>query len=209
LDIQKRAYEPSHSAQQQGFDLAMQNDWLFLNYTNFATRTLRLPCALTPYIGPLVNIVDPITGNQFCSGGVLASGEGIWAGKTNSYILKYIVDYGRPTGQYELDDQTNTLTVGVNPGVTANPGWREWFAQALAIEASSDIGGTSNLPEIDQAVSNGCCVAALRERVGQALAVLLSPRVGSTMSTAVKRDRCRPVALLLFRQVGRKFSSVL
>jgi len=58
------------------------------------------------------------------------------------------------------DTPTSTTTIGSNPGVVQKAGWREWFAQAFAIQANAptginDVGGTSNLPALDNAVSLG------------------------------------------------------
>lgn len=156
--------QPSHSANQAGFDLAMQNDWLSLDYATYP-GTLREPCWVkgqvpqggtqpATYTGPLVNLTDPYTSGAFCANGVLSSTEQIWAGKKNSYIIDNIADYPL-TETREIRYQSNTPTIGNTPGVTAQTGWREWFAQSFAIMAAADIGGASNVPVLDQVVKNG------------------------------------------------------
>jgi hypothetical protein len=170
--IDNNTGQPSHSATQVDFDKAVQNDWLDLDYeTGGYPFDPRQPCYVkgqvpaggttaATYTGPLVNTVDPLTGHQFCASGVLATGEGIWASKKNHEILQQVVNFGRPPNngsstQYEMNRETNSGTIGINNGVFVDTGWRELFAQSLAIEAKADITGTSNIPAIDNAVFNG------------------------------------------------------
>jgi hypothetical protein len=65
----------------------------------------------------------------------------------------------RPTSNLYYNGDTRLI--GNTPGYQTQTGWREWFAQSMAIQASSDTGATSNIPQLDQIVGSGFmgCIA--------------------------------------------------
>ncbi|MBX3152079.1 hypothetical protein KF728_18115 [Candidatus Obscuribacterales bacterium] len=148
------------------FDTAMQNDWLAMDYSfvssTEATSTRRNPCAVTT--GPLVGAINPITGLAFCSGGNFRTGDtfvGNNPATGKPYLTSEVLRDPRIDGQFvgaypygPALYQTDTPTIGV-PGYLEKIGWREWFAQAFAIQGRADTGSSSNLPELDKIVSNG------------------------------------------------------
>jgi hypothetical protein len=90
-----------------------------------------------------------------------------WGATTlNSAIINETADYPVAYTR-EQSYQNSTTTLGNNPGVVPKVGWREWFAQAFAIQANNpytnsnhqtvnpDIAGTSNLPFLDSLVNAG------------------------------------------------------
>ncbi len=149
--------QPSASTQ---FDLAMQNDILKLDWSDFATRTLRNPCAAG---GPLVNLIDPTTNNSFCTGTVV---ESKWqSGTTIVYVHTILqqtattISPSKPISTTrEISYQNSTGAIGNTPGQSQLAGWKEWFAQSFAIQVSKGLPPnqlTSNRPILDAVVANG------------------------------------------------------
>jgi hypothetical protein len=165
------------------FDIAVQNDFLNLEWYNLSAGQVRKPCwvqgqvpsdssngtTAAPYTGPLVGVTDPATitaqntqGYQFCNFGTMQSTSiNLWGSKTIPQIFQGIDGYNR--GQDDLKFDTDSGNLGFNPGIAYKTGWRELFAQAFAIQAKTDLNSTSNVPALDIAVLNGYfgCVAGL------------------------------------------------
>jgi len=170
--------QPSSTA---NYNLALQHDWLFLDYTTWVSKTnytRKPPCTLqteTALPGPLVGVTDPSTGNLYCSGGALAADESRWANKNNSYVLLYAANEmtGEPPEE-DYQDNTGTLGNNNNPEINAKAGWREYFAQSMAIMSANDVLGgasnisASNIPSLDLVVQNGyfSCTAGTGRTVG-------------------------------------------
>lgn len=161
------------------FDLALQNDWLFMDYVDFAqgVNGRRKPCTIRnpnvpgSYNGPLIGITDAGTHSLFCSGGGISQasknywGEANLDATLNSNLLWTFINgnAGLPATP-ELIWQQSQFTAGFNPGVLVKSGWREFFSQAFVIQAK-DVSTTSNIPELDQTVRNGyfSCTAGTGE----------------------------------------------
>jgi hypothetical protein len=151
----------TQSSSLSAFDLAMQHDWLTLNYTSWTSSTTfvkRDPCALFNGVkGPLTNIVDPGTGVQFCNGNTL---EAKWnfgqAGSAYQVISDILLD---PTVEgikgHGFIYQNLPLLIGGNPGYNSLAGWREWHSDAFAIVSIPDTGATQKVNVAQTLVSNG------------------------------------------------------
>jgi hypothetical protein len=172
--------QPSGST---AFDNAMQNDWYNLDYYAASGNDLqpRPPCytnvsalspaalqpAIQPANGPLVGLADPNNSNaQFCSNGALtAASAETYGTDLNSVIINETADYPSVFSRQQ-SYQDSTKAVG-NPGVVPKVGWREWFAQAFAIQANNpytnsnhqtvnpDVAGKSDQPSLDSIVNGG------------------------------------------------------
>jgi len=129
----------SSQSASSGFDLAMRNDLLELDYivvgTSDATSTRRLPCNTTPaYTGPFVGITDPVDGTPFCTSGALTN-PARWGSKLNHQILRD----GSVTGSEGFFKYTG-VTFGDLPYPSS--GWLEWYAQAFRDVSYLDTGGS-------------------------------------------------------------------
>jgi hypothetical protein len=131
---------------------------------------------LEPTTGPLVGVIDPLTTRTYCLNGALdpttAARVDTVTGKTfanspNSVIVNDSADQPSPnqfTREQSYQDSTKALG---NPGVVPKAGWREWFAQAFAIQANNPytnsnfqtvnpvIAGSSNEVLLDSMVTVG------------------------------------------------------
>jgi len=146
-------WRPTQQSSLASYDLAMQHDWLTLDYVAFP-GTVRNPCgtvALNGYTGPLIGVQDPSSGNaQFCNGNVIVPK---WAGKKTSEILRDPTVYGQASAPPKYQAAAGTL--GYNPGVNRLAGWREWHAEAFAIRAKTDVVTTPVVAIYSQMVTNG------------------------------------------------------
>jgi hypothetical protein len=153
--------QPSSTAQ---YALAMQHDWLDLDYASYPTPalptapfTLRLPCvAAGPYIGPLVGVIDPSTitpqnpnGSLFCNNGLLVNPGKYGADRVSAIIRDPSVFGGNANYPplYQAAGGAGTYA--------ALAGWREWHSEALAIRATADVQGIPYWPLFSQVVGNG------------------------------------------------------
>jgi len=154
-------FRPTQQSSLASYDLAMQHDWLSLNYRAFP-GTKVLPCASVAangYKGPFVGVTDPSTGNPFCSGTTLEAkwnfGQPGSAYQVVSDILRDPTVYGPNAFTPPMYQPTIAGTYGFNSGLTRTAGWREWHAEALAIRAQSDLISTPVISIYSQMVANG------------------------------------------------------
>jgi len=160
LDDSFGASQPSASA---AFDLAMQHDWLNLDYTSWTSPTvftLRGPCGSSPR-GPFVGVYDYTYSPALliCNGTSLNTTTGTdgtspssrYSGKKNSDILRNARIEGI-AGHGPLYNSTNGAA---GPGFTSAPGWREWHSDSFATIAKTDAGTTPQDPTIPAIVGNG------------------------------------------------------
>jgi hypothetical protein len=141
-----------------GFNTAMVNDLLTLDFTAVGVdqnhSTARIPCKTSGYTGPLVGLVDPATGLQFCngSGGFTAgdpfAGNNPATGKP--WLMHEILRDSRINGNYFFSKQPmGTIGDQQYPG-----GWAEWYAQSFRDVAYADTGGSTAYPVSDGVVLN-------------------------------------------------------
>ncbi len=109
------------------------NDFLRLDYSALGSdelsSTYRDPCSGLD--APLIGVIDRVTGQQFCSSGVLNDPVGAYAGKTNSEIIR-------------LSDGGIFAFSSLDPN---SSGFSELYAQAFAFAAyaNQNVGTVSNL----------------------------------------------------------------
>ena len=155
--------QPSSTAQ---YALAMQHDWLDLDYSSYPTPALpaapftqRLPCLAAPYTGPLVGVVDPSTitpqnpnGSLFCNNGLLVN-----PGKYGADGVRRVSAIIRDPSVFGGNPDYPPLYQAAGGGGTyaALAGWREWHSEALAIRAQTDVQGIPYWPLFSKVVGNG------------------------------------------------------
>jgi hypothetical protein len=149
------------------YERAVQNDFVRLDWINFAMGTKRNPCgtqALDGYPGPLLNVTDPTTlvtnppnGLPFCNGNVIRANPA-YANKKTSEILKIAyplaADAVRKQGSMHIGQASPK-------GYDALLGWRELHSEAFAVRAQSDVASVPPAIDLPQIVANGyfTCIA--------------------------------------------------
>ncbi len=150
------------------YDRAVQNDWLKLDYVNFAQGVAgqRKPCgtfALDQYVGPLTDVNDPTTitvaqpdGVPFCNGNVIRAPY--TSTMKTSEILRSVYAQAADAPRRQLAGH-----IGPNSpnGYNTLLGWRELHSEAFAVRAQSDVATVPPAINMPQIVANGyfSCIA--------------------------------------------------
>lgn len=170
--IDMNTAQPSAST---NYKNAVQQDWKELDYvswTSSSVNTFRNPCGILnqggqTYTGPLTGVIDTSNGNAlYCDAAGHVNSIYNFRGVGSPY--QHVSDILRrrnisgfvitPEMSYDTGQKIFSSTT---PSTIAQPGWRERFAGALAVQTFKEGGFTTIRPEMDGVVQNGYfgCIA--------------------------------------------------